>query len=64
MVDQKKKTSGISIIIAIIAALLAGQIASSYEISLIPSTIITIAIAVIFWYGFNFFLKQNKDNQE
>lgn len=61
MVDQKRYSSGIPVIIAIIAALITGQIVRSYEISLLPGTLITIAVAVILWYGFNFFNKRNKD---
>ncbi|MEZ0117951.1 UNVERIFIED_ORG: hypothetical protein ABRZ91_001908 [Heyndrickxia coagulans] len=58
MVDQKKYSSGVPVIIAIIAALITGQIVRSYDINLLPGTLITIAVAVVLWYGFNFFKKR------
>jgi hypothetical protein len=47
---------------AIIEAMLAGQVARSYEISPIPSTVITIAIALILWYGLNFIAKRKNND--
>lgn len=60
MVKEKRYLSGSSIIIVLIAVLITAKIVRSYEISLLPSTLITITIAVILWYGFNFFIKKIK----
>ncbi|WP_201529986.1 hypothetical protein [Psychrobacter frigidicola] len=60
MVKEKRYLSGSSIIIVLIAVLITAKIVRSYEISLLPSTLITITIAVILWYGFNFLMKKLK----
>lgn len=57
MANQKKYSSGVPVIIAIIAALITGQIVRSYEINLLPGTLITIAVAIVLWYLFTFFNK-------
>ncbi len=61
MAEEKRYSSGITMGIPIIAALLTGQIVRSYEISLLPGTLITITIAVILWYGLTFLNKKKKN---
>lgn len=62
MFSLNEKSSGsISIALGIVAALLAGQIAKSYNLGIVLSILITIIIAVISWYVINFFGKRKKD---
>ncbi|MEN1968650.1 hypothetical protein WMZ97_11330 [Lentibacillus sp. N15] len=61
MADPEKPTQGIAVLIGVIAALLSGQILKGYEMAFIPRILLTLVIAVAFWYIFRFVGQRGKD---